>query len=230
MNHAIHSISLLVALALPAPGAMAEPVPVENPGFEERPIESDEQGGYYVSGPNGEVPGNLKGWLHPQWANVRVQNLDGGESSVAGGEGRQFLLLYPWVETKGEQVDGSQVWQILSETVQPGTYKLTVSIGYAAKLWQVKADARFSLETSNGDPKNPVFTKLASCTVNLEERWRNHEQPKDVLEDFFLEVDIPAGSLRIGEQLVIRLASNPNGNTDDNVAYDNVRLDFKPLP
>ncbi len=222
--------ALILTSALLTHTARAALIPVENPGFEDRPVEPGEQGGYYVSGPNGEVSGNLKGWLHPQWANVRVELKESGENHVTGGEGRQFLLLYPWVKTKEGQVDGSQVWQVLPETtVQAGTYTLTVSAGYAGKLWHVKADARFSLETSNGDSVSPVFTELAGCTVNLEERWRNNEQPKDTLEDFFLKVEIPAGSPRIGEQLVIRLSSNSNDDTDDNIAFDNVRLDFQPL-
>lgn len=236
--HRISALLLLSACALPAPRALAEPVEVANPGFEERPVEpSEEGGGYYITGPNGEVPGNLIGWNYPRWAHVRValntKQGEDGETVVEGAEGRQHLLLFPWVESQPAtehapaQVDGSQIWQVLPESVQPGTYELTVAAGYAGSLWHCKADARLALETTDGDPANPTFTKLGEVVVNLEERWRNKEQPKDMLEDFFLAVEVPANSPRIGEQLVIRLSSNRNGDTDDNVAFDHVRLEFK---
>ena len=231
MNKTIPHMCAVLALSLGGFQAHAETIEIANPSFEQRPVEpTDEQGGYYVGEAGAGLPNNLEGWSFPQWANIRVaRNADGGgESLVTGGEGQQFLLLYPWVETAEGQVDGSQIWQVLSESVQPGVYKLTVSTGYAGSLWHVKADARFSLEAFNGESQNPVYTKLGECVVDLPQRWQMKEQPKDLLEDFFLTVEVPPDSPLIGQRLAVRLSANRNGDTDDNVAFDHVRLEFEP--
>ena len=192
-----------VAAMLWLQAAAAAPLLVKNPGFES-PIAPVSPG--YTS-INGQVS-----WAYPAFPNIYViRNSSAGITN--GASGIQSLLLEPYASS------GDFVRQTLTNKLQAGTYKLTVAAGYNTVInFDQLANAVFSLQSYNGIS----YSELASYTVTA----GIMASKVGVLSEYTLTLTIATNNPHLGENLVIKLASNTGGGTYQAVSYDNVRLDW----
>jgi hypothetical protein len=131
--------------------------------------------------------------------------------------GNQFLLFEPFA-------DGDvMVYQNTGATFAAGTYTLTVDIGMATGFadYGENATAEFQLLSFNGSYNYNVGAAATSVSV------KNHNGS---LATYTYTLTLNGSENFIGDEIAILLKGNQNGSTNQNVSYDNVRLDFVELP
>jgi hypothetical protein len=131
--------------------------------------------------------------------------------------GNQFLLFEPFA-------DGDvMVYQNTGATFAAGTYTLTVDIGMATGFadYGENATAEFQLLSFNGSYNYNVGAAATSVSV------KNHNGS---LATYNYTLALDGTESFIGDTIAIVLKGNQNGSTNQNVSYDNVRLDFTAAP
>jgi hypothetical protein len=129
-----------------------------------------------------------------------------GSNSIPAQDGSQYAYL---------NNDG-KLWQELTDTVQKGTYTLTI---YAAEYGPL-ADASIYLALYYGGVKTDVLASASDSTI-----------PYDSWKMITTSVTISAGDPRIGESLGVYIANSlAPGTATAQMWVDNVQLDYAIIP
>ena len=154
-------------------------------------------------------------------ANTYLVNKTGPSGITASNvTGNQFLLFEPFAD--GDVV----VYQNTGASFAAGTYTLTVDVGMATGFadWGENATAEFQLLSFNAAEYGYNYNVGAAATsVSV----KNHVGS---LATYTYTLALNGTESFIGDTIAIVLKGNQNGSTNQNVSYDNVRLDFTAAP
>ncbi len=193
--------------------AHAAPITVQNPSFES-PVTSD-----YVS-----INGGLPGWSAPADVNTYLINKTGPSGITATNvTGNQFLFFEPYFDG-----GNSYVYQNTSQAFAAGTYTLSVDIGYGlgGATDGGNATANFQLLSYDGSSYN--YTVGAAATTVSAATLAGHNGN---LLAYTYTLNLNGTESFIGDDVVIFLqAQTTTPGNWQNVSYDNVRLNFTPIP
>lgn len=160
----------------------------------------------------------------PSWSSndndIYVMREAGIAPGIANGvEGLNHAFLEPFAGP----AEGQNLYQVLSNTLQVGTYTLTVAAGHSTfpGYNNYPTDATFGLSSYNG----AVYSALQFSTVI------GTDLPTGKLSDITMTLNVLAGNPHLGEQVVVNFGSPLVDNGyPNNLCYDNVRLDYVPEP
>ena len=213
---AIAAVSLVAGLA-----AHAASITVPNYSFETSVVPANP--GYLSTG---DATIDLNSVTVANWIPIYTQNaylVRQSFFSMQGVTGDQYMYLQPGY-------DGNpQFYQNIGSQYQVGTYTLSVDIGYSLSGGQnagQNADAYFQLWSQDG----AVYTTLGTKAVVSSTTLAAHNGS---FVTYSLTLDTLADSAWRGKDIVIRIdgySPTAPGTVLQNVSYDNVRLDFTPIP
>ncbi len=193
-----HFLTLVAALAagsMAISSASAAPITVLNHSFE-APGLSD--GGVGAAATSWTTGGGVVGQFNPTAAEYTGAT---GSGTPSGGSGSQVVFAS----------GGGFHSQTLTDTLQVGTYTLTVAVGNRSNF--AMGNWVFDLRA------NGISTVLATSTGNSE------LLTSGAFTDKVLIFNVLAGNPNLGTALGIVLSSDASGAAE----YDNVRLDFAPV-
>jgi hypothetical protein len=210
----LSSIALATALLGTVPTTHAASIAVINSSFES-PVTAGFIGVGQFAGGNSLAN---HGW-NISGANTYLINKN---SSITASNvtGNQFLLFEPFAD--GDIL----VYQNTGASFAAGTYTLTVDVGMATGFadWGENATAEFQLLSYNAAEYGYNYNVGAAATSVL---VKNHNGS---LATYSYTLALNGTESFIGDTIAILLEGNQNGSTNQNVSYDNVRLDFTPIP
>ncbi|RPJ32247.1 MAG: PEP-CTERM sorting domain-containing protein [Verrucomicrobiaceae bacterium] len=209
----LSSIALATALLGTVSTTHAASIAVINSSFES-PVTSD-----YVN-----INGGLPGWSAPASVNTYVVKNGGLVSFTSGVTGNQALFFEPYADG-----GNSYVYQNTGAAFAAGTYTLTVDIGYGLGFATAggNATANFQLLSYDGSPPYNYSVGAAATTVSAATLAGHNGN----LLAYTYTLNLDGSEDFIGDAVVIFLqAQTTTPGTFQNVSYDNVRLNFTPIP
>jgi len=209
----LSSIALATALLGTVSTTHAVSIIVQNHSFES-PVTAGFIGVGQFAGGNSLVN---HGW-NISGANTYLINKN-GSITASNVTGNQFLLFEPFA-------DGDvMVYQNTGASFAAGTYTLTVDVGMATGFadWGQNATAEFQLVSYDGVSSYNYNVGAAATSVSV----KNHNGS---LATYNYTLALDGTESFIGDTIAIVLKGNQNGSTNQNVSYDNVRLDFTAAP
>ncbi len=198
---------------------------IVNPGFE-TPALAD--GAYTQFNTD-----NITGWdvvvgsdtqafiFDPDSGNIDGSGTDPDGDTLSAGttvEGENYLSLKP--------DDGTVVGQVISSTfAENTTYTLTVSVGDRSdavyKGYTIKLGFNDGETTGAG-----TFSELATAF----DAYDSGNVPESSFIDVNLSYTVPQGAPAIGQNIEIRLQTDPDSGTSTATLFDDVRLDATAIP
>jgi hypothetical protein len=210
----LSSIALATALLGTVSTTHAVSIIVQNHSFE-----SPVTAGYIGVGQYAEGNSLVNHGWNISGANTYLINKN-GSITASNVTGNQFLLFEPFA-------DGDvMVYQNTGASFAAGTYTLTVDVGMATGFadWGQNATAEFQLLSFNAAEYGYNYSVGAAATsVSV----KNHNGS---LATYNYTLALDGTESFIGDTIAIVLKGNQNGSTNQNVSYDNVRLDFTAAP
>ena len=217
----LSSIALATALLGTVSTTHAVSITVPNYSFETSVVPANP--GYLSTG---DATINLNSVTVANWIPVYTEHaylVRQSFFSMSGVTGDQYMYLQPGY-------DGNpQFYQNIGSQYQVGTYTLSVDIGYSSSGGQnagQNADAYFQLWSHDGAVYTPLGTKAVVSSTTLAAH-------NGSFVTYSLTLDALADSAWRGKDIVIRIdgySPTAPGTVLQNVSYDNVRLDFTPIP
>jgi hypothetical protein len=210
----LSSIALATALLGTVSTTHAASIAVMNSSFES-PVTSSYIGVGQFAGGNSLAN---HGW-NISGANTYLVSKNSG-ITASNVTGNQALFFEPYN-------DGNvMVYQNTGASFAAGTYTLTVDVGMATGFadWGENATAEFQLLSFNAASYGYNYNVGATATsVSV----KNHNGS---LATYNYTLALNGTESFIGDTIAIVLKGNQNGSTNQNVSYDNVRLDFTAAP
>jgi len=209
----LSSIALATALLGTVSTTHAASIAVMNSSFES-PVTSSYIGVGQFAGGNSLAN---HGW-NISGANTYLVSKNSG-ITASNVTGNQFLLFEPFA-------DGDvMVYQNTGASFAAGTYTLTVDVGMATGFadWGQNATAEFQLVSYDVVSSYNYNVGAAATSVSV----KNHNGS---LATYNYTLALDGTESFIGDTIAIVLKGNQNGSTNQNVSYDNVRLDFTAAP
>lgn len=206
---------LSATVLMVAQAASASVLHVENNGFE-----SPNLAAFYVANP-GEYAHIARGIVSGWTSNSdNTYGIDAANFGFASGvEGLNVAFLEPGADGATTQI----VYEILNDTVQAGTYTLTVGAGHSSTYNAgIAADAKIGFNSYN--TSSTAFSELKVDTV------ASSLMPTGSLSDSSVTLNVSADNPHLGEKLVVILAAIAPASGVTNVSFDNVRVDFTAVP
>jgi hypothetical protein len=202
--------SFAIAAASIAAGltAHAEPITVQNHSFED-PVTAD----YTLVG------GGLTGW-NSSGPNTYVVKNGGLVSYTTGVDGNQALFFEPYADRN------VMVWQNTGATFAAGTYTLTVNVGMGTGFADFGEDASAEFQLLAYDGSYNYNLGVAATTIPAAQLKASPGN----LGTYTYTLALTGSESFIGDTVAIVLKADKNTSTFQNVSYDNVRLNFTPIP
>jgi hypothetical protein len=197
--------SILGATLSTSTGSTGEVVSiaVSDAGFEGLPLAGD-----YA------LIANQSNWA---WSDGNIYIVRKAWVGLSGGGGTQALLLEPYAVGGNHQY----IQQTLTNSLQVGRYTLVAAVGHAKDQLNLSQDTAAVMRLLSYNASTGSYHELASTTIPADSLARI----SGTMTDCFLTLDVPAGYVHLGEQLVVSLGAT-GSVLWQNLCYDNVRLNY----
>jgi hypothetical protein len=201
----LFSLLILISVTLWTGNALkADSITVQNFSFEDPTLGTDQYTAY-----SSTTVDTIPGWTNGAYSGVQHMSTPTDPNPNGGYD---YLSVPDGVNAAYDDTS-SPISQILSATLAPGEYTLTIAVGYRNNHNFDGGD--FGLYTANG-------TMLDSMAVT---------QPvQGTFQDETLTYDVTASNLNLGQQLQIELGGAIGGGQSNYADYDDVRLNFTAAP
>lgn len=208
------TISMLLIMAALVQAALAAPITITNSSFESNPTLTD-----------ANANGNTPDWNFFRATNTYLINNSSG-INVAGTTGSQFLFFEPYADLT------PIAWQNTGATYGPGTYTITVDVGYATGYADAGANASANFQLLAYDGAGGYTYNLAGGTPTIVSAatLQSHD---GALATYTYTLNVANNAAYLGQTVTVLVGAESllfSTQAGQNVSYDNVRLDYMPVP